>query len=58
MNEKLSFKGIGLEIIGTRERIEELIQYINFDNDEQGEPSNALSDIVSEIETVLKLKPI
>ncbi len=57
MDEKLTFKGIGIEITGTKERLKELMQYICFDDD-KGEPSNALADIMSEIETALGLKSI
>lgn len=53
MEEKYTFKGIGLEISGTKERLEELVSYINYGDTE---PSNALADLISEIETVLDLK--
>lgn len=53
MEERYTFKGIGIEITGTRERLEELVSCISF---EKEEPSNSLADIVSEIETVFDLK--
>lgn len=43
----------GIEITGTRERLKELVSYIRF---EDSEPSNALADVVSEIELELDLK--
>ncbi len=55
MDEKLTFKRMGIEITGTKERLKELMQYLCFDED-KGEPSNALTDVVSEIETTLGLK--
>lgn len=53
MEEKYTFKGIGLEISGTKERLEELVSYINYGDTE---PSNALVDIVSEIEQLFCTK--
>lgn len=53
MDKKLTFRVEGLEITGSKERLEELISCISF---EENEPSNPLADIVSEIETVLDLK--
>ena len=53
MEERYTFKTIGLEISGTKERLEELVAYINYGDTE---PSNALADIVSEIETTFDLK--
>lgn len=54
MEEKYMFKGIGLEISGTKDRLEELVSYINYGDIE---PSNVLADLISEIETALNLKP-
>lgn len=54
MEEKYTFKGIGLEINGTRERLKELVSCLSYGDTE---PSNVLADLISEIETVLDLKP-
>lgn len=53
MEEKYTFKGIGLEIQGTRERLEELMSLVSYGDIE---PSNALADLISEIETTLNIK--
>lgn len=53
MEERYTFKSEGIEINGTRERLEELVSCIRF---EETEPSNALADVVSEIETVFELR--
>lgn len=53
MEEKYIFKGIGLEICGTKEALTELVSCISFENES---PSNSLADLVSEIEMVLDLK--
>lgn len=52
MAEKLNFKGIGIEITGTREMLKELVSYISYGDNE---PSNALADFVSAIENTLFL---
>lgn len=54
MEEKLTFKGRGIEITGTKEMLEELVSYISYGD---SEPSNALADTISEIEMTLNLKP-
>lgn len=51
---RFSFNGIGLEISGTEDMLKELVSYISYGD---SEPSNALADIISEIETALNLKP-
>lgn len=58
MNEKeydnyISIKGIGIELTGTRERLEELVNCISFENET---PSSALADLVSELEMALDIK--
>ena len=54
--EKLTFKGRGLEITGTKELITELATCISYDLLDC-EPSNALKDLISEIEMTLDLIP-
>lgn len=53
MEERYTFKAEGIEITGTRDRLEELVSCISF---EKEEPSNSLADIVSEMETAFDLK--
>ena len=52
MEEKLNFKGIGIEITGTREMLKELVSCISYGDNE---PSNALADFISTIEMTLSL---
>lgn len=52
--KRFSFNGIGLEINGTEDMLKELVSYINYGD---SVPSNALADIISEIEMTLNLKP-
>lgn len=50
---KISVKSIGIEISGTRERLEELLNCISFEDET---PSSALADLVSEMEISLEKK--
>lgn len=52
--ENYTFKGLCLEVSGTKEALIELVACISFEN---CDPSNALADLVSEIETAFDLKP-
>lgn len=53
MVEEFVFKAEGIEIRGTKERLEELVSFISYGDNE---PSSALADIVSEIECTFGMK--